>query len=252
MIIYFTGTGNSLVVSRKLAEKLNEPMMSLYEAVEKDLSDVKRIGLVYPTYMLDAPLAVRELVPKLRLSKDAYVFIVITCGAQTNNAVWAVRKQLRAQGIEIAYCNKIRFPDTAGLAYKRNPNEQLWKLERYAPRLDEIASDIAAGKHALHYSGADPIGQLMSMPSVSAKFYGGFTPKVNASKCVGCGICQKICPQGNIEIKDKQAVVGDHCTICLACVHFCGHQALELGGKPTQQAFQYHHPDINVKDLIKR
>ena len=251
MIIYFTGTGNSLVTARRLAEKLDEQVISMYDAVEKDLSAEKRIGLVFPTYMLDAPIAVRNLVPKLKLPKDTYIFVVITCGAQTNNAIWTVRKILKAQGVDIAYCNKIRFPDTAGLAYHRNPNDQVWKLERYASRFDALAADIVAGKRGLHYGGMDPLGCLMHIPALADKFTRPFIPATNTEKCIGCGICQKICPQRNIKIEEKHAVVGDQCTLCLCCVHFCPHQALELGGKPTLKSYQYHHPDIKVQDLYR-
>ena len=245
MIIYFTGTGNSLVMARRLADRLEEDAVSMYDAVERDLTSEKRVGLVYPTYMLDAPIAVRELVPKLRFPKGAYIYIVITCGAQTNNAIWTVRRLLKAQGVDIAYCNKVRFPDTAGLAYHRNPNDQVWKFEKYATRMDEIVADIAACKHALHYAGMDPLGCLMRVPALSEKAYRPFQPSA------GCGLCEKICPQKNITVEGKCASVGERCTCCLRCVHYCPHQAMQIGGKPTQKSFQYHHPEIKVQDLYR-
>ncbi len=250
MIIYFTGTGNSLVVARHLGIKLAEPIISLYDAVDKDLTQEKRIGLVYPTYMLDAPIAVRELIPKLKLPRDAYVFIVISCGLQTNNAVWTVRRLLREMGVKVAYCNKIRFPDTAGLAYGRNPNKQLWKLEKYAPRMDEIANEIASGAHALHYAGVDPSGcMIWWYPPTIRRLLRAFLPAANPVKCIGCGLCSRICPQKNITIQDHRALVGCRCTYCLRCVHFCPHQALELDLRETKKEFQYHHPDIRVQDF---
>jgi NAD-dependent dihydropyrimidine dehydrogenase PreA subunit len=48
------------------------------------------------------------------------------------------------------------------------------------------------------------------------------------------------------------AAIGPHCTWCLSCVHFCPQQAVEVNGKAVSKAFQYHHPDIKLKDLIKR
>ena len=52
MILYFSGSGNSLAIARKLAEKLSEQVMPLRKAVSLDLSQERRIGLVYPTYWL--------------------------------------------------------------------------------------------------------------------------------------------------------------------------------------------------------
>jgi len=254
MIIYFTGTGNSLVVARRLGIKLAEPIISMYDALGMDLTHEKRIGLVYPTYILNAPIAVQEMIPKLQLPTDAYVFIVITCGFMTHNAVWTVRKMLREKGIEVDYCNKIRFPDTAGPAYRRNPNKQIWKLDKYAPRLEEIANEIAGGTHALHYAGFDPVAWLGWWSDVQREnWLNAFQPCVNAQKCVGCGLCSRICPQHNIALRGNRAVIGKKCTNCLRCVHFCPHQALEFAGVMKATAvtkeYQYHHPDICVQDF---
>ena len=110
MILYFSGTGNSLAISRQLAERLGEQVMPLNLAVKRDLSQERRIGLVFPCYWFNAPCAVTELVSRLQLPKDAYVFIVIPCGAQAGNAIWTVRRMLAAKSIDVAYSHKIRVP----------------------------------------------------------------------------------------------------------------------------------------------
>lgn len=252
MIIYFSGTGNSLAIARRIAQTLDEPIMSLYDAAGVDLSNEKRIGLVYPTYWLDAPLAVKQLVPQLTISPDAYLFIVITCGAQTNNAIWSVRRVLKAKGCELDYCNKIRVPDSSAAAFGRNPNDQKWKFERFASRLDNILSDLKEQKHALHYSGMDPIGYWLNKGSLGVKSYRLTTPHVDADKCIGCGTCYKVCPQDNITITDGKATIHDNCTMCLGCAHLCPQQAIMIADHIIDKSQQYHHPDIKLKDLIRR
>lgn len=153
MILYFSGTGNSLAIARKIAEALGEQVLSIYDAVKADLSGEKRIGLVFPTYNLDAPIAVTQLIPRIHFPKDAYTFVVITCGAQTNNAVWTVRRLLKRQGVRVDYCHKIRVPDSSALAFGRNPNDQAWKFDKFAPRLDTIIADLAAQKKRLYFCG---------------------------------------------------------------------------------------------------
>lgn len=44
MILYFSATGNSLAVARQLADRLNERLMLLTEAVQQDWTAEKRIG----------------------------------------------------------------------------------------------------------------------------------------------------------------------------------------------------------------
>ena len=55
--------------------------------------------------------------------------------------------------------------------------------------------------------------------------------KVDTDKCIGCGLCEKLCPMKNIAIKDQKAVSSDRCTMCYRCVNKCPGQALTLLGK---------------------
>ena len=257
MILYFSGTGNSIAIARKIAEAINDQVLPLTEAVQQDLTNEKRIGLVFPTYNLDAPIAVTQLIPRIRFPKDAYTFVVITCGAQTNNAVWTVRRLLKRQGVRVDYCHKIRVPDSSALAFGRNPNDQAWKFDKFAPRLETIIADLSMQKKRLHFAGFDPFGWLMSRPNLQRKIAQMTTPHVNPDKCIGCNTCVRVCPQRNIMLTEREdgkplAAIGPHCTWCLSCVHFCPQQAVEVNGKVVSKPFQYHHPDIKLKDMLRR
>lgn len=70
-------------------------------------------------------------------------------------------------------------------------------------------------------------------------------------KRIGCGICTKVCPQSNIVLTDKKACIGNACAACLACMHYCPQQAIEVDHKPTLPERQYHHPNIRLKDMIR-
>ena len=258
MILWFSGTGNSLAIARRLATDTGDTLMSLYDAVRSDLSKESTIGLVYPSYYFNPPQAVTALVERLSLPRNAYVFIVITCGAQTGNSVWAVERILRKKGLKVAYCHKIRVPDCSAIGFGRDPNMQKWKFERYASRLDVISSHIKAKRHSRYYGAPGLAGWICALPCVRRSTLPLLQPAVDKHKCIGCSVCMKVCPQGNIRMKEGAkadtgvAYISDRCVQCLSCVHFCPQQAVVIAGKPTPKKHQYHNPQIKIKDLIRR
>ena len=43
---------------------------------------------------------------------------------------------------------------------------------------------------------------------------------VDTGKCIGCGLCGRICPAHNLEIKNKKAgTVLERCILCLSLIH---------------------------------
>ncbi len=52
-------------------------------------------------------------------------------------------------------------------------------------------------------------------------------PRVKERKCVGCGMCQKICAHSAITITDKKASINhDKCVGCGRCIGICPHDAV--------------------------
>jgi NAD-dependent dihydropyrimidine dehydrogenase PreA subunit len=56
------------------------------------------------------------------------------------------------------------------------------------------------------------------------------TLKLNVDKCVGCGMCEKVCPHGVFEIRDRKAIITDKdlCMECGACAMNCAAVAIEV------------------------
>ena len=251
MILYFSGTGNSLAIARRIAEAIDDQVLPLTEAVQQDLTNEQRIGLVFPTYDFNMPPAVRTLVPQLKISPNAYVFAVTTCGAQAGNSLWTLRRLLRHKDIELAYAHKIRVPDNSAIAFGRNPNEQTWKFEKFASRLEQIKDDVKAMRHERHFSWWSLAGGIIGWSFLENGMLRTFHPVVDEAKCTGCKTCARVCPMSNIVVEEK-AGIGPHCTICLGCVHVCPQQAIRINDREALKERQYRHPDIKLKDLIKR
>jgi electron transfer flavoprotein alpha subunit len=60
------------------------------------------------------------------------------------------------------------------------------------------------------------------------------TIKVLLDKCVGCGLCLKVCAYDALERVDKKVLINEKCTICGACVDVCKFDAIEI----TRRSFK--------------
>jgi flavodoxin len=84
-IFYFSGTGNSYVVAKDIAKKVNAELTPIPKvlAMDKIQIDAESIGIVFPSYLAalsGLPLIVERFVRKIADIESMYIFAVCTCG----------------------------------------------------------------------------------------------------------------------------------------------------------------------------
>lgn len=100
MILYFSGTGNSKYVAQRMAEALNQSLLSMNDRIRShDTSPVEtdeRLVIVTPTYAWRIPWVVSEWLDKTELTGAERIWFVMDCGSEIGNAA-KYNRQLAAQ-----------------------------------------------------------------------------------------------------------------------------------------------------------
>ena len=70
--------------------------------------------------------------------------------------------------------------------------------------------------------------------------------------CIGCGVCQSVCPMGNFYLeggkaKRKQTT----CEFCLACAQNCPQKAIGLSIADKNPKARYRNPHISLQEIIE-
>lgn len=74
---------------------------------------------------------------------------------------------------------------------------------------------------------------------------------IENDKCVGCGLCAKVCVAYNIEIKNKKAqTVIDNCLMCGQCSAVCHQKAISISGYPEKQIENSDHIRLNPDNIL--
>ena len=130
-ICYFSGTGNTKIVSELLAKELvkTQNNMTTLRNIEEMLNGMKRpihidvdlIGIAYPIYGFGTPEIVKQFVDQLVPVKDRKVFILMT-GADfiriNHNATASIKKKLKLKGYDVIYERIIAMGSNWFMAYE--------------------------------------------------------------------------------------------------------------------------------------
>jgi Pyruvate/2-oxoacid:ferredoxin oxidoreductase delta subunit/flavodoxin len=260
IIYYFSATGNSLVLARKIGTGLgNTELVAIPQALHGTINtDVERIGLVFPVYAWGMPRIVLDFVKRLKLQKDQYVFAVATCGAVPGGTLKKLGKLVRKNGGRLAAGFAVKEAAYALLGGGNPLMKLIAKIAKPisrngAERLPEILTAVQNNQsHRPEISSA-----LINL--IATSFYGMALQFFKTADkafwvndaCTGCQVCARLCPRNNIEIVAGRPTWKHDCELCFGCVQWCPNAAIQYQegsvGKPRS-----HNPGVTLDDVLLR
>lgn len=254
-IYYFSATGNSLTAARQIAKRLGDCTLRSMAAEppgEPVGGPDQPVGFVFPVFYIGLPRLVKRFVEKLDILEGTYCFAFITFGGTGADTLGMLDDILKEKGVRLSYADGVKMPGNYIVKYQAYAPDLIQKLIKEGmDKADEAAAAIAGGglRPAKRYA------RLISRIANRSYLYKGIAEwdeKFSATdKCVGCGLCAKICPVGNIRMEDRRPVWQHRCERCFSCIQWCPCGAIEYGEKTVGRR-RYRNPDVKAEDIIRR
>lgn len=235
MIIYFSGTGNSEYVAKRIGKELQDEVLNIFEKIRtRDYSHLvseRPWVIVVPTYAWRIPRIVHEWLMKTELGGNKNIYFVMTCGADTGNAGTYLNKLCKAKEMNYMGCASVVMPENyIALFSTPSKEEALVTIEQAEQKISStiqcIRTDIAFPESKATFKAKFSSGLVNNIfyPIFvhSKKFY-------VTDDCVSCSKCENVCPLGNIHLNDGKPSWGNNCTHCMACICRCPKEAIEYG-----------------------
>ena len=261
MIFYFSGTGNTRWAAKELAERTGEKLLFIPDEMKGacvyELQEGERLGFCFPTHGWQPPRIVREFISRatFNVKSNTFVFALTTCGDNIGRAMELLNKDLGKKGLRASSVYSLIMPDSyvcLPFMYTDTPEREREKITQAKRDIHIIAEEIANRREGITRTtrGATPwtfthvIGAYFNARMISDEKF-----TVDTEACIHCGMCERVCPTGDITIKEglPHWHHTNKCTCCLSCYHHCPKHAINYGSI-TRKRGQYYFKEEKRKE----
>jgi ferredoxin len=264
-IYYFSGTGNSLYISKELQKRIPAskivPIVSLLDN-NSIKTNAETIGFVFPIHYMAIPTPVKYFIKKIDLDLTKYIFAVATRLGSPHTAFSDIDKILKKKGrlLDSHFALTMANNDPK-YDYKVPTSEEIKKIESVIDENLNVIQKIIIKKKISREKDntiTDPVPPIVvsiapflnSIFRPIGEFYGFKSHYYADNNCISCGTCEKVCLSKKIKIINKKPVWQKNvkCFYCYACINYCPKESVQIKSF-TEKNGRYNHPYATADDI---
>lgn len=246
-IFFFSATGNSLYVARQFAA---DPISIPQEMRKTERNyQADSIGIVCPVYCGEIPAYVRKFLKNSSFNTP-YFFFILTYGSSPMIAPRFAADCAAKYGIKTDYAAAILMVDNY-LPYF-DMKVEMGMNKHVDSQIEAALKEVKARKKGIPVptkSENEWYARVMGFNKENPSFNNG-SQITMTDKCVGCGVCARVCPLGNCYLEDGRAHrKKETCEFCLSCIQNCPVNAIALSLEDKNPDARYRNSHVTLKDL---
>lgn len=144
-IFYFSGTGNSLYIAKKLSEKIpDSEMIPIINSLNNNKFHIKadKIGFVFPIHAFAMPIAMQQFLKNVNINNKPYIFAVATRGGSPCNVFKNINKMLEKKGQNLKAQFFINMPNNYIPIFDMASKAQLAEINKETEKRIEYIKNV--------------------------------------------------------------------------------------------------------------
>lgn len=242
-IFYFSSTGNSLYIAKRIGERFGASPAYIPKVKERAI-EADRITVVSPIYSFGLPVHVYDFLTELKTKAKLYV--VLNYGGTVSGADRLTYDLCAAHGLDVRAVFTVKMVENFTLDFTVPKFYGAMTLKKAPARIDAVIDRIERGEAFSPKTKTDKRAVYEKNKSNWFEIGRRFTV---SDDCVLCGKCVAVCPAGNISVQAGKIVFGEKCVACLGCYHRCPKKAIRYRNRHKKD--RYICPLIDEAEIGK-